>query len=582
MEGPKTTTTLYISNFVYQNDTLQFIGHEEGRARWAFHKYLNGTTQYKFEYDYFLKDHLGNTRMVLTQQKDTTQYIATMEAAYRATETQLFYNIPPSNYSRAAVSGYPADGTTSPNDSLMKLSGSGQKLGAAIVLKVMSGDVVDIAVKSFYKSGGTANSPNSSLTDVLSSFANGMVATAAGAKGSLTDLNNQTTSPLFSAINSFNTGNITTPAGKPKAYLNWILLDEQLQYVNTYPQSGAIQAGSADVLNTLGYSGINITKNGYLYIYVTNETPGWDAFFDNLAVKHYTGPILEETHYYPFGLTIAGISSKALKSNYVENKKKFQGQEFATKEFSDGSGLDMYEFKWRMDDPQTGRFWQIDPLANDYVYNSTYAFSENKVVAHIELEGLESLALNPSWLNLALESNNIVTRGGTLTENLVKTSAETTNKASSKGFSQETLQNFSRGRATEAEQLAKNGLEKNNQPIEVVDPKTGKSGTTIADAMKNGGKSTTEIKDVSKQSLTKQLRLQEKFSNENGFNPELIINNGAKLSKPLQNSTFEIKTYNMGIKVDNTSTKPLFNPAMSNPAAPKAKPVSWAAQVVPV
>jgi hypothetical protein len=88
VEGAKTTTTLYISGFVYQNDTLQFIGHEEGRARWAFHKYLNGSTAYGFEYDYFLKDHLGNTRMVLTQQKDTAQYMATMEAAYRNSHVQ--------------------------------------------------------------------------------------------------------------------------------------------------------------------------------------------------------------------------------------------------------------------------------------------------------------------------------------------------------------------------------------------------------------------------------------------------------------------------------------------------------------
>ena len=36
-----------------------------------------------------------------------------------------------------------------------------------------------------------------------------------------------------------------------------------------------------------------------------------------------------------------------------------------------------------------GRFFNIDPLAEKFYYNSTYAFSENKVVSHVELEGLE-------------------------------------------------------------------------------------------------------------------------------------------------------------------------------------------------
>ncbi len=93
---------------------------------------------------------------------------------------------------------------------------------------------------------------------------------------------------------------------------------------------------------------------------------------------------------------MAGISSKA--AGNTESRKRFQGQELAHKEFSDGSGLEMYEFKYRMDDPQTGRFWQIDPLANEYVYNSTYAFSENKVTNHVELEGLESVEAGTAQL----------------------------------------------------------------------------------------------------------------------------------------------------------------------------------------
>lgn len=87
---------------------------------------------------------------------------------------------------------------------------------------------------------------------------------------------------------------------------------------------------------------------------------------------------------------MAGISDQALKSNYAVNKYRFQKQELQNKEFSDGSGLEMYEFKYRMDDPQIGRFWSVDPLANKYVYNSPYAFSEDKVTAYVELEGLEA------------------------------------------------------------------------------------------------------------------------------------------------------------------------------------------------
>ncbi len=45
--------------------------------------------------------------------------------------------------------------------------------------------------------------------------------------------------------------------------------------------------------------------------------------------------------------------------------------------------------RWRNHQPEIGRFFNIDPLAVKYVYNSPYAFSENQVTAHVELEGLE-------------------------------------------------------------------------------------------------------------------------------------------------------------------------------------------------
>ena len=48
-----------------------------------------------------------------------------------------------------------------------------------------------------------------------------------------------------------------------------------------------------------------------------------------------------------------------------------------------------YSFKWRQYMPDIGRFFNIDPLATSYPYNSPYAFQENKMGLGRELEGLE-------------------------------------------------------------------------------------------------------------------------------------------------------------------------------------------------
>jgi len=64
----------------------------------------------------------------------------------------------------------------------------------------------------------------------------------------------------------------------------------------------------------------------------------------------------------------------------------FQGQESDDEVKGEGNSVN---YKYRMHDPRIGRFFAVDPLFKKYPHNSPYAFSENRVIDGIELEGLE-------------------------------------------------------------------------------------------------------------------------------------------------------------------------------------------------
>lgn len=108
------------------------------------------------------------------------------------------------------------------------------------------------------------------------------------------------------------------------------------------------------------------------------------------------------TNYYPFGLLISGISDQAIKTNYAVNKCRFNGgNDLQNKEFSDGSGLEAYDANFRMYDPQLGRFWQLDPLADITEDYSPYSFAENNPIVMDDPLGLLSDSTHPQVLPTA-------------------------------------------------------------------------------------------------------------------------------------------------------------------------------------
>jgi|GEM_PF-4775133 len=121
---------------------------------------------------------------------------------------------------------------------------------------------------------------------------------------------------------------------------------------------------------------------------------------------------LEESHYYPFGLTMAGISSKAL-SNAPRNRYKFNsGTELAEKEFSDDSGLQLYETPFRRYDAQIGRFHHVDPLSeladswSPYVYCLNNPILLNDPLGLIADTTINGVSLTESEYNSSVTVTN--------------------------------------------------------------------------------------------------------------------------------------------------------------------------------
>jgi RHS repeat-associated protein len=392
--GFSARNTTYLDGLVYINDTLQFVNHEEGRIRYIP---AVGSTPAKFQYDYFVKDHLGNTRALLTESILNDAYPQlTLEGTSGTTEVQQqdnywenrngqSINVTGSRTARPA-----AFGTSTTNGSYVILARkSTGAIGATKLLKVMAGDRIHTSVEYFYSVANANNTPANGISSLITSLASSLLAGNAVPsliKGQASTVTNGLQSNT-SLINLLNTAPSSSGANQaPKAYLNVLFFDERFNFdnVNSMVVPVAYLPNQKGTIDKRFANSLLAKKSGYVYLYFSNESDEL-VYFDNFMLTHERGRLLEESHYYPFGLLMAGISGKSF--GIKGNKYLYNGKELQNQEFANGDGAEWYDFGARMLDPQLGRWTTPDPLSEKYFEWSPYHHVANNPLLLVDPEG---------------------------------------------------------------------------------------------------------------------------------------------------------------------------------------------------
>ncbi len=350
-----TTTTDYVSNFVYSNAVLSFFSSPEGRT-------VNNNGLY--EYQYAITDHQGNTRIVFSSAPPPTQSVtATFETANQTTESSQF-----SNYGHISAT---ANHTPGGNSSQYLNGGYAGMIGAGKSYQVLPGDKLKI------EAYGSYNAPTSN-TSSLANIA-GALLTAFGLP---TPLQGETGTPAsgvntWGGIEALGFGDGTTDNTDPKAFVNIILFDANYKFLDV---AYAQLKGTTLYYMTASYT---VKQAGYAYLYVSNEQPvQTDVYFDDVKLSYTPNNVVQYNEYYPFGLQTANSWTRqgAVANNFLGNG----GTELNTT-------TSLYDLDWRNYDPALGRLNQVDLMADKYGSLSPYHYSFNNPVGFNDPSGLSPI-----------------------------------------------------------------------------------------------------------------------------------------------------------------------------------------------
>ena len=124
---------------------------------------------------------------------------------------------------------------------------------------------------------------------------------------------------------------------------------------------------------------ISIDKEGFLYIFVANESPDdQGVWFDDFKVEVTKSKVTGVSDYYPFGMLQAGNSTNS--GDPTGNKYLYNG-----KELQEDLGLQWYDYGARMYQADVGRWFAVDPLEQ---FHSPYNYAGNNPISVIDPTGM--------------------------------------------------------------------------------------------------------------------------------------------------------------------------------------------------
>jgi RHS repeat-associated protein len=372
--GSSPKTTDYAGEFVYENSTLQFVNTEEGRLLAD----ASPGAPYPWEYQYHLKDHLGNVRLTFSSKTVTESPVATMETANASNESPNFLY-----YNEAVILNTTLFDHTNTGGTYYstRLNGSAnERTGLARSISVMPRDTVKAEVYVKYLDTNSSNW-TTALNNLMTSVANGTAPAGTFVDGGLTGSTGGATPPYLSLLNK---GSETGTA--PKAYLNYLVFDREYNVLD----GGFIRVSTAG--REYGQDGpheklstqIVINKPGYVYLYISNDNAALggsqvEVYFDDFKVTHVKSPIISSQDYFPFGLSFNSYQ----RENALNNQYQYNG-----KEFQDELSLGWLDYQARQYDPAIARWMAPDPLSGLSRRHSPYAYCYNNPLIFVDPDGM--------------------------------------------------------------------------------------------------------------------------------------------------------------------------------------------------